>query len=163
MSKLTWGNLRYIYEGTYGVTADEANVWISKELFGKNWFGTPQKVGRMWQDIDICISYSEFLIEVDKFKKKNNYTETAAIKVMHEERHPAIKAFGADAKYGMFKMKAERFRNLCSQWVGQLRELGFLNPKPQSEFAKKRELEAIKRQEKKLQKLKLAIKKPTKK
>ena len=89
MGKLSWNDLRLIYEGQYGVEADEASKWIAKELFSKNWFGTPEKVGRMWQDIEVCIAYSEFLIEVDKFKKKNRYTETAAIEVMHEQKHPA--------------------------------------------------------------------------
>ena len=82
---------------------------------------------------------------------------------MHEEKHPAIKAFGADAKYGMFKMKAERFRNLCSQWNKQLRQAGFLKPKPMSEFKRKRLIEAQKRSEKKLAKGKLLIKRSTKK
>ncbi len=163
MGKLTWEQLRLIYEGQYGVTADEANKWISKELFSKNWLGTPQKLGKMWEDIEVCISFGEFLTEVQKFSKKNNYTDYVSYEVMHEQKHPSIRAFGSTAHYGMFGMKSKRFRNLCSQWVGQLRELGFLNPKPQSEFAKKRELEAMKRQEKKLQKIKLAIKKPTKK
>jgi len=163
MGKLTWEQLRLIYEGQYGVTADEANKWISKELFSKNWLGTSKKLGRMWEDIEVCISYGELLVEIDKFKKKNKYTETAAIEVMHEQKHPAIRAFGSNARYGMFGMGPQRFRTYCSQWSKQLRELGFLDPKEQSAFAKKRELEAIKRQEKKLQKLKLAIKRPTKK
>jgi|TARA_R100001480_G_scaffold135417_1_gene132577 hypothetical protein len=163
MSKLTWGNLRYIYEGTYGVTADEANVWISKELFGKNWFGTPQKVGRMWQDIEICIAFTEFLIAVDKFKKKNNYTETAAIIVMHEQRHRAVRLFGMSAKHGMFGMSANRFRNLCSQWKRQLRESGFMKPKQMSEYTRKSLTAAQKRNEKKIAKAKLLIKRSVKK
>ncbi len=163
MGKLTWEQLRLIYEGQYGVTADEANKWISKELFSKNWLGTESKLGRMWEDIEVCISYGEFLVEVDKFKKKNKYTETAAIEVMHEQKHPAIKAFGSNARYGMFGMSSGKFRSRCSTWSNQLRELGFLHPKPESAFAKKRRFEALKRQEKKLQKLKLAIKKSTKK
>ena len=77
MGKLSWNDLRLIYEGQYGVEADEASKWIAKELFSKNWFGTPEKVGRMWQDIEVCIAYSEFLIEVDKFKKKNRYIQSA--------------------------------------------------------------------------------------
>jgi hypothetical protein len=98
MGKLSWNDLRLIYEGQFGVEADEANIWIARELFSKNWIGTPDKVGRMWQDIEICIAYSEFLIEVDKFRKKNNLLERAAFIVMHEQKHPAIKAFGADSK-----------------------------------------------------------------
>ena len=147
MGKLSWDDLRLIYEGQYGVEADEANIWIARELFSKNWFGTPDKVGRMWQDIEICIAYSEFLIEVDKFKKKNNYTATAAIEVMHEQKHPAIKTF----------------RNLCGQWNKQLRNAGFLKPKPQSEYTRKSLITAAKRVEKKLSKSKLLVKRPTKK
>jgi hypothetical protein len=40
MGKLSWNDLRLIYEGQFGVTADEANKWIAKELFTKNWYGT---------------------------------------------------------------------------------------------------------------------------
>ncbi len=163
MGKLSWNDLRLIYEGQYGVEADEASKWIAKELFSKNWFGTPEKVGRMWQDIEVCIAYSEFLIEVDKFKKKNNYTETAAIKVMHEQKHPAIRAFATEAKHGMFGMSSKRFRNLCSQWNKQLRHAGFLKPKPQSEYTRKSLIAAAKRVEKKLSKSKLLVKRPTKK
>ena len=163
MGKLSWNDLRLIYEGQFGVEADEANIWIARELFSKNWIGTPDKVGRMWQDIEICIAYSEFLIEVDKFKKKNNYTETAAIEVMHEQKHPAVKTFGEEARHGMFKMKAARFRNLCGQWNKQLRNAGFLKPKPQSEYTRKSLITAAKRVEKKLSKSKLLVKRPTKK
>ena len=163
MGKLSWNDLRHIYEGQFGVEADEANIWIARELFSKNWIGTPDKVGRMWQDIEICIAYSEFLIEVDKFKKKNNLLERAAFILMHEQKHPAIKVFAADAKYGMFKMKAARFANLCGQWNKQLRNAGFLKPKPQSEYTRKSLIASAKRVEKKLSKSKLLVKRPTKK
>jgi hypothetical protein len=32
MGKLSWNDLRLIYEGQYGVEADEASKWIAKEL-----------------------------------------------------------------------------------------------------------------------------------
>ena len=163
MSKLSWNDLRLIYEGQYGVTADEANVWISRELFSKNWFGTANKIGRMWEDVEVGIAYSEFLIEVDKFKKKNNYTESAAIEIMHEQKHIAIRKFGTEARTSMFKMGASRFRNLCSQWTKQLREAGFLKPKPMSPFQKKSLVAAAKRVDKKLKKEKLLVKRSSKK
>jgi len=59
--EVTWDDLRLIYEGQYGVTAVEAFEWIGKELFSKNWFGTADKIGRMWEDIENCIVFSEFL------------------------------------------------------------------------------------------------------
>tara|TARA_R110000803_G_scaffold62957_2_gene123417 strand:- start:4461 stop:4952 length:492 start_codon:yes stop_codon:yes gene_type:complete len=163
MGKITWNDLRHIFEGQYGLTADEAGKIISKELFSKNWFGTPDKVGRMWEDIEICIAYSEFLIEVDKFKKKNRFGEGTAIEIMHEEKHKAIKAFGSVARHGMLKMSAKRFRNLCSQWSKQLRNAGFLNPKPQSEYTRRSLIAAAARSEKKIAKTKALIKKSTKK
>jgi hypothetical protein len=163
MGKLSWNDLRLIYEGQYGVTADEASKWIARELFSKNWLGDAQKLGRMWEDIEVCIAFSEFLIEVDKFRKKNKYTEIVAFEVMHEQKHPAIKAFGSAAHYGMFGMGAKRFRNLCGQWKKQLRNAGFLKPKPQSEYTRKSLIAAAKRVEKKLSKSKLLVKRPTKK
>jgi|TARA_E500000081_G_scaffold153201_1_gene187047 hypothetical protein len=163
MGKLTWNDLRLIYEGTYGVQADEASKWIAKELFSKNWFGTPKKIGRMWQDIDICIAYSEFLVEVEKFRKKNNLLERAAFIVMHEQKHPAVKAFGMSAKHGMYKMKADRFGNLCGQWNKQLRDVGFLKPKPMTDYTRKSLNAAHKRQEKKIAKGKLLVKRSAKK
>jgi|TARA_Y100000031_G_C8238063_1_gene394338 hypothetical protein len=154
MGKLTWKHLELIYEGQYGVTADEASDWIAKELFSKNWFGTPQKLGRMWEDIEICIAFTTLLSAIDKFKEENNYKDVVAIKVMHENKHPAIKAFGADARHGFFGMSSSRFANLVGQWRIQLTDMGFLKkkPKPISENMKKYWKEVNARQERKLKK-----------
>ena len=163
MGKLSWNDLRLIYEGQYGVTADEASKWIARELFSKNYLGDAQKLGRMWEDIEVCIAFSEFLVEVGKFRKKNRYTEIVAFEEMHEQKHPAVKAFGSAAHYGMFKMGSKRFRNLCGQWKIQLRNAGFLLPKPMSEFQRKRLWEAAARLEKKQSKSNVVVKKTTKK
>ena len=46
MGKLSWNDLRLIYEGQYGVTADEASKWIARELFSKNYLGDVKKLGK---------------------------------------------------------------------------------------------------------------------
>lgn len=163
MGKLTWDDLRLIYEGQFGVTANEASDIIAKELFSKKWVGTPDKIGRMWEDVENCISFSEFLIEVDKFKKKKNYTQTAAIEAMHEEKHAAVKKFSKETRTFVFKHGSERFRNLVIQWQKQLREAGFLKQKPISAFKEKRLMDAAKRMDKKLSKQGMVIKRSTKK
>ena len=58
---------------------------------------------------------------------------------------------------------AARFANLCGQWNKQLRNAGFLKPKPQSEYTRKSLIASAKRVEKKLSKSKLLVKRPTKK
>ena len=163
--ELSWDDLRLIYEGQYGVTAAEASKWIGKELFSKNWFGEADKIGRMWEDIEICIAFSEFLIAVDEFMKGTRYTNpTVAYLVMHEEKHTAVRDFGKLVRTNFLKeMGSKRFRNLCGQWRIQLTNAGFLKPKPMSEFAKRRLEEAQKRSDKKLVKDKLLIKRSSKK
>tara|TARA_R110001592_G_C12700776_1_gene706706 strand:+ start:60 stop:590 length:531 start_codon:yes stop_codon:yes gene_type:complete len=163
--EVTWDDLRLIYEGQYGVTAVEASEWIGKELFSKNWFGTADTIGRMWEDIENCIVFSEFLQAVDKFMEETKYTNpTVAYEVMHEEKHTAVRDFGKLVRTNFLKeMGSKRFRNLCGQWKIQLTNAGFLKPKPMSEFAKRRLEEAQKRLDKKLVKEKLLIKRSSKK
>ena len=163
--EITWETLRLIYEGQYGVTAVEASEWISKGLFSKKWYGTKDKIGRMWEDIEICIAFSEFLEAVDEFMKETKYTNpTVAYEVMHEEKHTAVRDFGKLVRTNFLKeMGSKRFRNLCGQWKIQLTNAGFLKPKPLSEFAKRRLEEAKKRLDKKLVKEKLLIKRSSKK
>ena len=163
--EVTWDDLRLIYEGQYGVTAVEAFEWIGKELFSKNWFGTADKIGRMWEDIENCIVFSEFLQAVDEFMKETKYTNpTVAYEVMHEEKHTAVRDFGKLVRTNFLKeMGSKRFRNLCGQWKIQLTNAGFLKPKPMSAFKQKRILEAQKRFDKKLVKEKLLIKRSSKK
>ena len=163
--EITWETLRLIYEGQYGVTAVEASEWISKGLFSKKWYGTKDKIGRMWEDIEICIAFSEFLEAVDKFMKGTKYKNpTVAYEVMHEEKHKAVKNFGTAIRTNLLKnMGSKRFRNLCGQWRIQLTDAGFLKPKPESAFKQKRLEEAQKRLDKKLAQEKLLIKRSSKK
>ena len=163
--EVTWDDLRLIYEGQYGVTAVEASEWIGKELFSKNWFGTADTIGRMWEDIENCIVFSEFLQAVDKFMEETKYTNpTVAYEVMHEEKHTAVRDFGKLVRTNFLKeMGSKRFRNLCGQWKIQLTNAGFLKPKPESAFKQKRLEEAQKRLDKKLAQEKLLIKRSSKK
>ena len=71
MSKITWQQLGLIFEGQFGVTAEEATEIISKEIFSNNWkHGANGKVGRMWQDEVVVANFTHVLEEEDKLAKK---------------------------------------------------------------------------------------------
>ena len=61
MGKLTWQQLGLIYEGNFGVDPTEAAAIISEHLFTKNWTGDKDKIGRMWQDQEICAAFVWYL------------------------------------------------------------------------------------------------------
>ena len=61
MGKLTWQQLGLIYEGSFGVDPTEAAANFSEHLFNKNWTGDKDKIGRMWQDQEICIAFVWYL------------------------------------------------------------------------------------------------------
>ena len=71
MGKLTWQQLGMIFEGSFDVTPNEASEIISDYLFSKNWVGTKDKTGRMWQDTFTCAAFVWYLKEVEKYRKKN--------------------------------------------------------------------------------------------
>ena len=71
MSKITWQQLGLIFEGQFGVTAEEASKIISKEIFSHNWkHGVDGKVGRMWHDEVVVANFTHVLEEEDKLAKK---------------------------------------------------------------------------------------------
>jgi len=157
MGKLSWNDLRLIYEGQFGVTADEANKWIAKELFTKNWYGTQKQIGRMWEDIENCISFSELVIEVEKFQKKRVLKQEVAIEVMLEEKHIAWTKFASDIKSPkLLKLKPHSINNYYGMWKKQLLEAGFLIKKEQT-YSQKQVVKAQLKQEKKDRKLDLVI------
>lgn len=160
MGKLSWNDLRLIYEGQFGVTADEANKWIAKELFTKNWYGTQKQPGRMWEDIENCLSFSELLIEIEKFKKEKSYKQTVAATLMHEEKHKAVKKFASDIKRNIFSMSSKTFANYVGMWKRQLTEVGFLTRK--QTYTEREVIKAALKQEKKNKNLKLLIQRSNK-
>ena len=82
MGKLTWQQLGMIFEGSFDVTPTEAAEIISDHLFSKNWVGTKDKTGRMWQDTFTCAAFVWYLKEVEKYRKKNRIAFTTAVKRM---------------------------------------------------------------------------------
>ena len=71
MSKITWQQLGLIFEGQFGVTAEEASKIISKEIFSHNWkHGVGGKAGRMWHDEVVVANFTQVLEEEDKLAKK---------------------------------------------------------------------------------------------
>lgn len=159
MGKLSWNDLRLIYEGQFGVTADEANKWIAKELFTKNWYGTQKQPGRMWEDIENCISFSELVIEVEKFQKKRVLKQEVAIEVMLEEKHIAWTKFASDIKRpNLLKLKTHSINNYYGMWKKQLLEAGFLTKKEKEQtYSQKQVIESQLKQEKRQRELDLVI------
>ena len=115
MGKLTWQQLGLIYEGNFGVDPTEAAAIISEHLFTKNWTGDKDKIGRMWQDQEICAAFVWYLKEVEKYQKKNRLSFTKAVERMCLEKHPEHNQFLAYAK--IKRLKPKRFRNLVSIWL----------------------------------------------
>ena len=67
MSKITWQQLGLIFEGQFGVTAEEASKIISKEIFSHNWkHVADEKVGRMWHNEVVVANFTYVLEEEDK-------------------------------------------------------------------------------------------------
>ena len=124
MGKLTWQQLGLIYEGNFGVDPTEAAAIISEHLFTKNWTGDKDKIGRMWQDQEICAAFVWYLKEVEKYQKKNRLSFTKAVERMCSINHPQHKLFIVLAK--LTKLKPKRFLNLVSMW----KKLPFVKKKP---------------------------------
>ena len=114
MGKLTWQQLGMIFEGSFDVTPTEAAEIISDHLFSKNWVGTKDKTGRMWQDTFTCAAFVWYLAEVEKYRKKNRIAFTTAVKRMCSENHPEHIFFIQTAKLG--NLKAKRFNDLVGVW-----------------------------------------------
>ena len=124
MGKLTWENLGLIYEGSFGIDPKEAAQILSDHLFNKNWVGDKNKIGRMWQDQDICIMFVWFLGQVEKYQKKNRLSFNKALERMVNEDHGDYYSFRLSAKISK-KISAKRFQNLVSIWL----KLPFVNKK----------------------------------
>ena len=116
MGKLTWQQLGLIYEGNFGVDPTEAAAIISEHLFTKNWTGDKDKIGRMWQDQEICAAFVWYLKEVEKYQKKNRLSFTKAVERMVNEDHSDYYSFRLSAKLSK-KISAKRFQNLVSIWL----------------------------------------------
>ena len=156
MGKLNWRDLQLIYEGQFGVTADEASKWIAKEVFTKNWYGNQEKIGRMWEDIENCISFSEFLVEIEKFRKENNLKKGAAIELMIEQKDKALKRFASEARIDLSKIKPHTLFTYIGMWTKQLTQAGFLIKKGQT-YSEKEVIRAALKQEKRQKKFKLLV------
>ena len=160
MGKMNWKQLGEFWEGFFNITADEAGDIIAGHLFSKGWLGTPDKLGRMWQDENNIKAFIDLLSSIEKFSKKRNLKFITAVEVMFEENHNDIALFNATVHItpaSSSKMKAARYRNLISQWRKQLIDKGVLNKKV-SAFTTKRLKEAAARIEKKLRAAKLTKK-----
>ena len=71
MSKITWQQLGLIFEGQFGVTAEEATEIISKEIFSNNWkHGAAKTAGVMWRDEYIQELFKLVLIDEDILVEK---------------------------------------------------------------------------------------------
>ena len=116
MGKLTWQQLGLIYEGNFGVDPTEAAAIISEHLFTKNWTGDKDKIGRMWQDQEICAAFVWYLKEVEKYQKKNRLSFNKALERMVNEDHGDYYSFRLSAKLSK-KISAKRFQNLVSIWL----------------------------------------------
>jgi len=156
MGKLNWKDLQLIYEGQFGVTADEASKWIAKELFTKNWYGTHKKIGRMWEDIENCISFSELLVEIEKFQKENNVKTGVAIDLMIEQKHRALKKFASEARVDLSKLSQHSLWTYIGMWKKQLTQAGFLIKKGQT-YTEKEVIRAALKQEKRQKNFKLLV------
>ena len=72
MGKMNWKQLGEFWEGFFNITADEAGDIIAGHLFSKGWLGTPDKLGRMWQDENNIKAFIDLLSSIEKFSKRRN-------------------------------------------------------------------------------------------
>ena len=143
MGKLTWQQLGLIYEGNFGVDPTEAAAIISEHLFTKNWTGDKDKIGRMWQDQEICAAFVWYLKEVEKYQKKNRLSFGKAVMRLYEDRFTADRNksktfwFVAVSKIKTSGMTSKTFLKKVDIW----KKLPFVNlPKRElSESYKKRQ------------------------
>ena len=114
MTKITWPQLSRIYEGTYGVTAEEAAAIISEAIFSKNWKHGSKKgtVGRMWEDQFVVEIFGRVLEEEDRLVKKFGRTATAAKELFKSDALDRFIISAKLKKYSSYKT----FKNDYGKW-----------------------------------------------
>ena len=141
MGKLTWNSIGRIYGSEFGLTPKEAAQIISDHIFSKNWYGTKQSPGRMWQDQETCRALCILLSEIGKYEKKNKVKFKTSLKQMWDQKDKAIALFMLEAKVGIKNF--DTFYNKMMFW----KKLPFVfqQPKKLSAAYKNRKVAAQKK------------------
>ena len=72
MGKLTWQQLGRILEGEeFNITPEEASKIIFDVVLSKDWKGSANKIGKMWQDQEVVIAWTRVLHAFDELIKKH--------------------------------------------------------------------------------------------